>query len=75
MTNTTDRYKRIAIESVYDYNDKNNRNIKPNLDYSDKKLLNDICHEIIAGKTYENIKHSIESLMKQIQLKLIKKIK
>ncbi|AVP66356.1 Alw26I/Eco31I/Esp3I family type II restriction endonuclease [Clostridium botulinum] len=73
--NEAKRYKRIAIQSVYDYNNKDNRNIKSNLDYYDIAFLNSICNDIIAKKPYENIKLSIESLMKQIQLKLIEKIK
>ena len=38
--NETDRYVRIAIESVYDFNDKSNRNIKNNLNGLELEKLN-----------------------------------
>ena len=68
------RYVRIAFESINDFNKKENRNIKNNLDEEDLVLLSDICKKIEKGEDIKKIKAQIQSLMSNIQLKLIKKV-
>ena len=68
------RYVRIAFESINDFNNKENRNIKNNLDEEDLVLLSDICKKIEKGEDIKKIKAQIQSLMSNIQLKLIKKV-
>ena len=70
--NETDRYTRIAIEAVYDYNDKDNRNQSPNLIHNEIDYLNLICGNIKAHINIQEIKKSVQNLMGMIQLRTIR---
>lgn len=70
--NETDRYTRIAIEAVYDYNDKDNRNQTPNLIHNEIDYLNLICGNIKAHTNTQEIKKSVHNLMEMIQLRTIR---
>lgn len=70
-SNESDRYKRIAFESVFDYNDKENRNTKPTLDSQDLVILNSICQDINNEESLSIIEYKISKLVQQIQLKII----
>lgn len=69
-----DRYKRIAIQSVYDYNDKANRNINNNLSKDEKMLLNSLCFKIGELNSYNVFKEAVEYLMYHVQHRLIKNL-
>lgn len=74
-----ERYKRIAIESVYDYNDKDNRHSTPYLTDEETNKLDKICSYILgqpynSSITNENILSSLKSLISQIQNRLIKNL-
>ncbi len=69
--NEMQRYRRIAIESVYDYNLKDNRNISDNLTSEEESLLNCICKKINKAVGQEDVKTNVVSLMEQIQNRLI----
>lgn len=68
--NETDRYKRIAIESVYDYNEKNNRNMRHNLTTEEISILFNICKDIENGKNYEECKSELIILIEQIEKRI-----
>ncbi len=70
-SNETDRYARIAIESVRDFNDKDNRNISPDLTSSEKLRLNAICSEINTGCSFEKAKKDILQLVRLIENRII----
>lgn len=70
----TDRYNRIALESVYDYNDKDNRNVRNNLNSYDMSLLNVLCIRISRGDTIVLCKQALVELVENIEKELIKTI-
>lgn len=67
------RYVRIAFNSVNDYNKKENRNLKNNLDNEDLLLLNKICKLINNNCNENTIKEQLNYLIVSIQDKLIEK--
>lgn len=69
--NESERYKRIAFESVFDYNDKENRNTKPSLDTQDLILLKSICQDINREEALSIIEYKMSKLIEQIQVKII----
>lgn len=69
--NETTRYKRIAIEAIHDYNNKDNRNLKPILTETEKDSLRIICNNILLDADIRTIKTSIIKLMENIQLRII----
>lgn len=70
--NETDRYVRIAIQSIYEYNEKENRNSKEDLNFGEKNLLNTACVHIEKSKDYQKAKIEIENLIEAIERRLIK---
>ena len=64
-----ERYTRIAIESVYDFNCKDNRNLKNDLTVAEKRALSDLC-EVISKNSYSS-KAALTNLMLSIQNRLI----
>lgn len=72
--NETKRYVRIAFDSVYDYNDKDNRNIKPYLTLNEQMLLQDICRKIRIATPIPNVKDELINLVKTIELRIISTI-
>lgn len=67
----TDRYRRIAIEAVYDYNEKDNRHNKNNLTPSECEDLKFICNSIETGVSFKECKQLVISLMETIQKRII----
>jgi Alw26I/Eco31I/Esp3I family type II restriction endonuclease len=65
------RYHRIAIESVYDYIDKDNRHVNPDLIPSELSFLLDICNSINSGTNISIVKLKVEELIKVIQNRII----
>ena len=71
------RYKQIAIDAVYDYNKKNNRNNKNDLNIDEKNILESIClnielkYDISKNNIYKKL---IVDLMKKIQNRIIRSI-
>lgn len=70
----TDRYKRIAIKSVYDYNDKDNRHLEQNLSYNQILQLNDICKEINECGYSDNIRRKLIQLIETIEESAVSKL-
>lgn len=59
------RYHRIALQSVFEYNDKSNRNIQPDLTVPEIKLLDKVCQ--LINNNYYNI-HCIVKLFFKLSL-------
>lgn len=70
----TDRYRRIAIEAVYDYNDKDNRHLDQNLTGSQLALLRSICTDISSHSYSDSLKNRLISLMENIEETAIKRL-
>lgn len=66
----TDRYRRIAIEAVYDYSEKNNRNHRHDLNSAEIITLKSICSSIESGtslvKNKQLVIHLVEAIEKRI---------
>ena len=72
--NECERYKRIAIDSVFDYNDKENRNVKTSLSNSEQQALDKLCSMINAHSSTEECKAKLINLMETIEKRLISKL-
>ena len=68
--NETDRYVRIAIEAVYDYNDKDNRNVDQDLNDNEMKGVRELCRKIRNKEDLGKTKEYLEYLMMLIQLRI-----
>lgn len=69
-----ERYKRIAINAVYGYQDKTNRNLKHSLTASEHWELDKICEAINSGITTQVAKERLEGLISKIQERKIAKL-
>ena len=69
--NETERYKRIAIEAVYDYNEKDNRNTKHNLNSEELEILKSLCADIEQGKSIDSCKKELINLIEKIEKGII----
>lgn len=67
----TDRYKRIAIESVYDYSEKDNRNNKHDLTFSEMAALKKVCLQIEQSTDLLQNKQAVEALVENIEKRII----
>lgn len=72
--NETERYCRIALESVYDYSDKDNRNIKYDLNTFELELLSTICSKIESDYNMKICKEYVIKLVESIENRIISKI-
>lgn len=66
-----ERFRRVAFESVYDYNDKENRNLKPDLNNAEQQLLNNLCISILNFPITQSQIQLME-LVETIQKRMIK---
>lgn len=67
----TDRYQRIAIQAIYDYNKKENRNNKHNLTSTELAVLESICSSIEADVSLVKNKQLIINLIEAIEKRII----
>lgn len=70
----TDRYRRIAIEAVYDYNEKDNRNNKPDLNLSELSTLKAICSSIESNDSLTKNKQLVINLVETIEKRIIRSL-
>ena len=70
--NETERYKRIAIESVYDYNDKDNRNVRAAFTKNEQLQLNQLCSSINQALPIAICKQSLTTLVENIEQRIIR---
>ncbi len=70
----TDRYKRIAIEAVYDYSAKDNRHNKHDLTSPEMATLKSICVSIESGSLFASCKQLVINLMETIQKRAIRSL-
>lgn len=69
--NETDRYKRIAINSVFDYSEKDNRHNNNDLTAAEESQLKSICHSIESGLDISEVKTLVKELVESIENRLI----
>lgn len=70
--NEIERYIRIAIESVFEYSEKDNRNSKPDLSSSETAILNRICCQIEERTSdFTNNKQEVIRLVETIEKRII----
>ena len=67
----TDSYRRIAIEAVYDYSDKDNRNNKHDLTTAELSSLDKICSVIEAGGSPTACRQMVSQLVEGIERRII----
>ena len=65
------RFKEIAITSVYDYTNKNNRNYKNDLTSIEQKELKTLCSKIASKCSFVECKQQMENLMTIIQIRIL----
>lgn len=70
----TDRYRRIAIEAVYDYNEKDNRNNKHDLNAIEIMHLKSICSSIESGVSMLENKRLVVDLVETIEKRIIRSL-
>lgn len=70
--NETNRYKRIAIEAVYDYNDKDNRHTNPDLTRTEENQLISICKSLTSPINYKSCYSLLVKLVEDIESRIIK---
>lgn len=70
--NETERYCRIAIEAVYDFNDKDNRQLTPQITSEEQRELATICAKIEVGRPCNEVKEDILTLVDGIQTRIIR---
>lgn len=71
--NEFDRYKRIALESIYEYNKKDNRKNNSDLNRDECAKLAQICQYIEANIPNTQVIALFNELMAMIQIRLISK--
>lgn len=69
--NETDRYRRIAIKSVYDYSEKDNRHNINDLTPNEKMNLTQICYFIESDIDVLQGKELIKKLVEEIENRII----
>lgn len=69
--NETERYVRIAIESVFDYSEKDNRNNKNDLSSSECSSLNELCQQIESTTNYPKCKADLIAFVEKIEQRII----
>lgn len=69
--NEIERFTRIAFESVYDYNDKTNRHVSPDLTAGEQKILSNLCQSIRSGQDFGSNIKALQLLMNEIQRRLL----
>ena len=70
----TDRYVRKAIEAVYDFNDKDNRQLSPKLSQTEKNELISICDEVNSGVSSGTFQRAVMLLIERIQKRIINEL-
>ena len=66
-----DRYRRIAIDSVFDYHNKNNRNISNDLNNDEIDKLIDLCKKLNASSNYNDLRTDLVLLVEDIEKRII----
>lgn len=69
--NETDRYSRIAIDAVWNYHNKDNRQTKPDITASESQILQQICTSIENATDFTKCKSDLMSLIESIQRRII----
>lgn len=65
--NEFERFVRIAIEAVYDFNNKANRHVSPDLNNAEMSMVRTICGDIVSAAAPGAISAKIRNLMQVVQ--------
>ncbi|NLV82438.1 MAG: Alw26I/Eco31I/Esp3I family type II restriction endonuclease [Synergistaceae bacterium] len=71
----TKRYNRVALQSLKHYENKDNRNIKPNLTVDEKVMLVNLCDRISRGVSSLCCKKELVVLIETIEKRIIALLK
>ncbi len=69
-----ERIARLTFESIEEYHEKENRNLKPDFTSAEKSKIDEICKSV-KSRNFDNAFSLLESLMKEIQKREINAIK
>ncbi len=69
--NEVDRYKRIAIQAVFEFNEKNNRHCYPDLTPDERQQLNQLCDTIKMNAAIHICLPGLISLVENIERRII----
>ncbi len=72
--NETERYKRIAINSVYDYNYKKNRHVAKDLTKEESRALSALCRELNSTCDFEAAHNALVSLVESVEKRIISQL-
>lgn len=70
-----DRHKRIAFEAIIEFNEKNNRKVKPDISEETSESINAIIELINASGSKDNIKAAILRTMETMQNECLQKLR
>jgi len=70
----TDRYRRIAIEAVYDYSEKDNRHNRHDLTSTEMATLKSICTQIESSTSVTKCKSLIVNLVETVEKRIIRSL-
>lgn len=70
----TDRYRRIAIEAVYDYSEKDNRHNRHDLTSTEIATLKSICTQIESSTSVTKCKSLIINLVETVEKRIIRSL-
>ena len=74
-TDEFERYTRVAIDALYDYNKKDNRNTIVDLSSAERRELEEICYDIEAQTTSkEELTRKLMAYIEKIEERLIREI-
>ena len=65
------RYTRVAINSVYEFNEKDNRNLSQNLTKAELTCLNILCNNIRTSSDLDTLQGQLKELVEHIEERLI----
>lgn len=69
--NETDRFRRIAIDSIHDFHKKHNRNLSHSISNEERQMVYSVCKKIKRNDDVVVIKSEIVQLMDIIQVRTI----
>lgn len=72
MSNEEKRYHRIAIDAVYDYQEKDNRNNNYDLVLAEEIKLQLICRNVLSDEPLGQLMIEVEELMLDIQRRILR---
>ena len=66
------RYRRVALAAAYEYQEKENRHINPDLTGTERKQLDDICRRIMRGDDFGDLRAAFIFWFEQTEQRLVR---